>query len=381
MKHKRKRSNIVNFMKPISTDIAIIGGGVAGLWLLNKLSKQGYSVVLCEKNALGSGQTIKSQGIIHGGLKYALTGKVNQSQEALSDMPRRWQECLAGTGEIDLSDVEILADSQYMWSTDMLTGAVATLFASKSLRSHVALENNHPPLIKESNIKSKLYKLSEIVLNVPTLINKLSQPYADRCIQASYPDISSITAQKYIFTAGSANNQANPNMQLRPLHMVLVKCSKLKKIYGHCITTSNLPRLTITSHTAEDGDTVWYLGGKLAEDGINIRAQKLISRAKAELAKIFPQIDLSDAKWASFMVDRAEAKQADGSKPDSATVFNSGKHITAWPTKLALAPVLADQVLEILQQENINPSIPQPDLSGYEKANVAKPIWEEVTWV
>ncbi len=368
-------------MKSISTDIAIIGGGVAGLWLLNKLSKQGYSVVLCEKNALGAGQTIKSQGIIHGGLKYALTGKVSQAQAALSDMPRRWQECLSGTGEIDLSGVEILANSQYMWSTDKLTGAVATLFASKSLRSHVALENNQPQLIKESNIKSKLYKLSEIVLNVPTLIKILSHLYADRCIRESYADISSINAQKYIFTAGANNDQANPNMQLRPLHMVLVKSPHLEKVYGHCITTSNLPRLTITSHTAEDGDTVWYLGGKLAEDGVKINQSTLINRAKRELANIFPQIDLSDAKWSTFMVDRAEAKQTDGSKPDNATVFNVGKHITAWPTKLALAPILADQVLNILKQENINPSLPQPDLNEYQKASVAKPIWEEVTWV
>lgn len=367
-------------MKPISTDIAIIGGGIAGLWLLNTLSKQGYSVVLGEKNALGSGQTIKSQGIIHGGLKYALTGKINQAQSALSDMPRRWQACLDGTGEIDLSAVEILAENQYMWSTDRLTGAVSTLFASKSLRSHVTVESCQPDLIKKSNISSKLYQLSEIVLNVPTLVACLAKPYLDRCLHLSYPAMPEIKAQKYIFTAGATNEQIRPNMQLRPLHMVLVKSKNLKKIYGHCITTCNLPRLTITSHTAADGSTVWYLGGKLAEDGVKVSADKLISKAKAELTSIFPQVDLSDAKWASFMINRAEAKQEDGTKPDSATVFNHGEQIIAWPTKLALAPVLADKVLDILLQENINPSVPQPDLSGYNIAPIAKPVWEEVTW-
>ena len=55
----------------LQTDIAIIGGGVAGLWALNLLRQRGYSTVLFEQDALGSDQTIGSQGIIHGGIKYA----------------------------------------------------------------------------------------------------------------------------------------------------------------------------------------------------------------------------------------------------------------------------------------------------------------------
>ena len=34
------------------TDIAIFGGGIAGLWLLNLLISRGYSAVLLEKKAL-----------------------------------------------------------------------------------------------------------------------------------------------------------------------------------------------------------------------------------------------------------------------------------------------------------------------------------------
>ena len=56
---------------PIQTDtqIAIIGGGVCGLWLLNQLSREGYQTLLFEKDALGSGQSLASQGMIHGGIK------------------------------------------------------------------------------------------------------------------------------------------------------------------------------------------------------------------------------------------------------------------------------------------------------------------------
>lgn len=56
----------------LKLDALIIGGGVAGLWLLNRLRNEGYQALLLEQEALGTGQSIASQGMIHGGIKYAL---------------------------------------------------------------------------------------------------------------------------------------------------------------------------------------------------------------------------------------------------------------------------------------------------------------------
>ena len=53
----------------VQTDIAILGGGIAGLWLLNRLRGAGYSAVLLTAGELGAEQTIASQGMIHGGMK------------------------------------------------------------------------------------------------------------------------------------------------------------------------------------------------------------------------------------------------------------------------------------------------------------------------
>ena len=64
-------------------DILIFGGGIAGLWTLARLRKEGYSCLLLESNSLGAGQTIASQGIIHGGIKYALTGQASAASKAL----------------------------------------------------------------------------------------------------------------------------------------------------------------------------------------------------------------------------------------------------------------------------------------------------------
>src|SRR6267142_146825 len=55
-------------------DLLIFGGGAAGLWCLDRFRRAGYLAILLESTALGCGQTIQAQGIIHGGGKYALRG-------------------------------------------------------------------------------------------------------------------------------------------------------------------------------------------------------------------------------------------------------------------------------------------------------------------
>ena len=121
----------------LDTDICIIGGGVAGLWLNARLRKAGYHTVLIERGALGGGQSVKSQGIIHGGIKYALGGKLNAATEAIADMPNRWRQCLTGEGELDLSGVRVLSQHHYLWSPGSLISNLAGFFASKALRGRV----------------------------------------------------------------------------------------------------------------------------------------------------------------------------------------------------------------------------------------------------
>ncbi|HAI12838.1 MAG TPA: hypothetical protein DCM28_14110, partial [Phycisphaerales bacterium] len=62
---------------PIDMDVVVIGGGVAGLWLLDALHRKGYRCVLLEAHQLGSGQTVASQGILHGGMKYTLSNLID----------------------------------------------------------------------------------------------------------------------------------------------------------------------------------------------------------------------------------------------------------------------------------------------------------------
>src|SRR5690554_4863842 len=175
-------------------DIAIAGGGIAGLWLLNRLSQLGYSTVLLEKNALGTGQTLASQGIVHGGLKYALNGVLSPASSAIAEMPARWARCLDGQGDIDLRATRRLSEHYYMWSGGSMRSRLKTFLGSKALRGRIdPLDTaDYPtfmnPFGTSDSVKGVLYRLPDFVVDTPSLLEKLAAPWRERIFQC--PDLS-----------------------------------------------------------------------------------------------------------------------------------------------------------------------------------------------
>jgi glycerol-3-phosphate dehydrogenase len=385
----------------MAVDVAIFGGGVAGLWLLNRLRQAGYHAILLESDRLGAGQTRYAQGIIHGGTKYALTGKLTGSSEAIVEMPARWRACLEGKGELDLSAVKLMSDHQYMWSTTSLSSRLAGFFASKLMRSRTqALEGaDRPPLFRDPQFKGQVYRLDEPVLDTASLIEALAAPYRDVIFRAdglkldnaqprriALSDGRLIEAQRLVLCAGAGNDgllqqlgRDTPRMQRRPLQMVMLRGKALPAgVYAHCLGANALPRITITSHFDAAGETVWYIGGQPAEEGVGRSREAQISAARDELAGLFPWIDFSRCEWDTLNIDRAEPRMADGSRPDDVFVDECDDVITAWPTKLALAPRLADAVEKLLA--GVKPvaaveavSWPQPEVAPL-------PWQEEAKW-
>lgn len=383
----------------LSTDVLIVGGGVAGLWLNARLRRQGFATLLVDKGTLGGGQSVKSQGIIHGGTKYALSGALTGASEAIADMPRRWREALAGKGELDLSGVHLLSDAHYLWSPGTLAGNLTSFFASKAVRSRVGQVKGDelPPALQHPKFKGKVYRLSELVLDVPSLIARLAELAGDSLLagQQVEPlldgnelvglrvDGREIRAQRIVFSAGGGTAELlttlglqQPAMQRRPLHMVIVKAPTLKPLYAHCLGGGTKPRITVTSHPAADGEWVWYLGGDLAEaDGVARDEASQIAAAKKELAELVPWIDLSAAHWATLRIDRAEPAQSALARPDNAFLAEQGRLLVGWPTKLALSPDFSDRVEAALARDGIRPGqhpalpeLPRPPLTG--------PFWE-----
>ena len=326
----------------LSTDVLIVGGGIAGLWLNARLRRLGFATVLVENARLGGGQSVKSQGIIHGGAKYALHGALTGASEAIADMPRRWREALAGNGELDLAGVRLLSDAHYLWSPGSLAGNITSFFASKAVRGRVDQVKGEqlPPALQHPKFKGKVYRLAELVLDVPSLISRLSELAGDGLLAAEHieplqengelagliVDGREIRAQRVILSAGCGNAELlsalglnQPAQQLRPLHMALVKGPTLKPLYAHCLGGGPKPRVTITTHPAADGQWVWYLGGDLAEaDGVARDESAQIQAAQKELAELLPWVDLSAAQWATLRVERAEPAQSGLVRPDNA---------------------------------------------------------------
>src|SRR5712691_3831683 len=75
----------------VSPDVLIIGGGVQGLWLLNKLHLSGYSTLLLERGELGGAQTCHSHVYIHQGHLYEHVSLA----ERLKDVNVQWGAWLA----------------------------------------------------------------------------------------------------------------------------------------------------------------------------------------------------------------------------------------------------------------------------------------------
>src|SRR5690606_1118835 len=313
----------------LSTDVLIVGGGVAGLWLNARLRRLGYATLLVEKASLGGGQSVKSQGIIHGGTKYALSGALTGASEAIADMPRRWREALAGAGELNLSGVRILSDAHYLWSPGTLAGNLTSFFASKAVRGRVdqVKGDQLPPALQHPKFKGKVYRLAELVLDVPSLIARLAELAGDGLLAGErieplreggelgglIVDGREIRAQRVVLSARAGNaglpaavGGGGAALQLRPPHLALAEGPALKPLYAHCLGGGPKPRVTVTTHPAADGQWVWYLGGDLAEaDGVARDEAAQIQAAQKEMAALLPWVDQSQTRWATLRVDRA----------------------------------------------------------------------------
>jgi glycerol-3-phosphate dehydrogenase len=388
----------------LTTDVVIIGAGIAGLWLHHRLNDMGYHALLLENSEIGQGQTLSSQGIIHGGSKYALNGILSKASQVISTMPARWKACLEGQGEIDLRSVKKLTEHQLLWSQDRLSSKMVSFFASKALRSRMQSveKKQRPAPFSDPAFKGTLYQLDEPVLDVPSLLHALVQPWQERMLavpanakyhwQKNGDHIQSlligerfeIQAKQFILTAGEGSesvlgslNQDKPAMQRRPLQMLLCKSRDLSQplptIYAHSLGSGSKPIATISSHKDKTGNVVWYLGGNIAEQGVGKAPEALIQEARELLTEILPWVDLPELEWATHPVNRAEPQQSNRSRPDSAFVSSQGNLHVCWPTKLALAPDLADQAIAAIEQSGLktsahdNPDFPHP--------TIAAPLW------
>ena len=256
-----------------------------------------------------------------------------------------------------------------------------------------------PPALQDRAFKGKVYRLAELVIDVPSLLANLAQLAGDSLLAGERieplhegdelvglsVDGREIRAQRIVLSAGGGTEDLlhalglnQPTMQRRPLHMVLAKGPNLKPLYAHCLGGGPKPRITVTTHPAADGQWVWYLGGDLAEaDGVAREPAAQIAAAQKEVAGLLPWVDQSLIRWATLRIDRAEPGQSGLVRPDNAFLAEQQRLLVGWPTKLALAPDLTDRVLASLERDGIRPAA-RPDLTDLPRPPLGVPAWEQL---
>lgn len=399
-------------------DVVVIGAGVAGLWTAARLRAQGWSVALLEARALGSGQTIASQGIIHGGVKYALTGKAGRASAMIAPMPEVWRACLENRPgcEIDLSAAKVLSEHQWIWTAGGVGARLAGAAASKVIRARAERvdADDRPAALRAAPRSVGVHRVPEPVLDPATLVEALSRHVgehvflidestlepgigdggeavievkdtagapvelrASRCVLCAGAGAEAVLAR----LAGRIEHQT-PTMQRRPLHMLLAR-GDLPDLWAHCVGMSAVPRLTITSQREPDGRAVWYIGGGVAETGVERDEQAQIEAGRAALRDALPWLDTSRLEWSALRIDRAEGRTPDGSRPDEPVVGDAGAFIACWPTKLAFAPAVAREVAARLEHDNVPRRAHEGDaLDALQRPGVAPLPWREAgrTW-
>ena len=379
-------------------DVIICGSGIAGLWLLNTLTKHGFNVLLIEKNTIGGVQTLASQGMIHGGQKYLLQGHATAQARSIAQMPERWLTSFEGTGDIDLRDVRSLSQTQVMWPAGSIFSEVGLVAAAKLVNAKTRkLENADIPdaLHAVRNTKPDVYELPERVLDTRSLVSVLARPEMNRIKKGTVTELRrdgslvvdglELRAKLIIFAAGLGNEEAlrmldapAGSSQRRPLRQILIKTME-HPLYGHGVVNNPKPRVTVTSHPLTGGGYVWYLGGGIAEHTVSLSDEDAIAYTKKEMQDIFPKIDWNGKQWATWLGVRAEASNQEGMLGDGPVIQEYGNVLVVWPTKLTFVPMLSDNVLTLLDERNMTPEykdvpppLPTPDIGEFP--------WESARW-
>lgn len=364
----------------IECQVAVIGAGIAGLWLAGELKQKGISFVLLESHEVGGVQTLASQGIIHGGTKYALKGQLTGSAQAIAEMPVVWQACLEGRGVLDLTSTKINSYHHYLWSYGRYTGALKSFVSSKVLNSDsvVLADKDYPELFKREKLIGSICALNEVVLDTKSLVETLfhqvaSETYKipfDACYHFREKGLESIQwqqvdgarvcvkAQQFVVTAGEGAKALlkklpvgvqEIKMQTRPLKMVWIKFpldANIPDAFCHAVQKGTKPLFTITTHRTVQGRKVWYVGGDLAESGIDYSDEEQIARTQRALLKCFSWLDFLNCECGVVNINRAERAMPQLKRPELYSLEQVKNLFVCWPTKLTFAPALTRELLE-----------------------------------
>ena len=376
-------------------DAVIFGGGAAGLWLLDRLSRDGHHVVLLESRGLGAGQTVGSQAILHVGRTSAASALATRASKPLRELPNLWRDALLGRIAPNLTRTRLRSECCFLWQAPS---------PAPRIDSETLADDERPAALAE--VAGPVSRLPDQVICPASFLADLADQYRDRLllidaerglrfrlnspgevdsIQLTSPTDGrtlELRPRQVIFTAGSDNARLRELVGLgvdalpsRPLHMVLAR-GNLPELNGHCVEGA-ATIVTVTSDIDDDGRTVWQIGGQLAENGLKLKPHPQTERVREELARILPRLDLRQIEWSTYRLDRAEGETGNSSRREAIQVFCAGNVTTGCPTKLVLAPVLAAEIADRASSPYITTPFDSTPLADWPRPETACLPWNE----
>jgi hypothetical protein len=104
---------------------------------------------------------------------------------------------------------------------------------------------------------------------------------------------------------------------------------------------------------------------------------QLIAHAKHELTAVLPNVAMENLEFSTYRVDRAEAATKGNRRPEDVSIQEDaqGRTLSCWSTKMALAPRLADALLERIPSIHADNEITER-LHAFARPTVAPYPWE-----
>src|SRR5512133_327827 len=80
-----RQQQLAQLARPITYDVAVIGGGATGLGVALDAAARGFSVVLLESHDFAKGTSSRATKLVHGGVRYLAQGDIGLVREALRE--------------------------------------------------------------------------------------------------------------------------------------------------------------------------------------------------------------------------------------------------------------------------------------------------------
>lgn len=393
----------------LDVDVVVVGGGVAGCWIAKTLAEAGYATAIVTVGGVSGGQTAHSHVYIHRGHLYrkeALNELKGEGSTLVGDVrlaSRLWDEWFAGLpgngSALDAAPTTgLFAFASEADAADVEHGAWMP-FGLRSTRVDVV-----PSLFTRSVLtafRAVDARCLEAGRLISTLVDSMGVPVIDgETVELRLDDGrvvavdarwlgggTAVRGRAAVFAAGAGNRQllatlpnATPAVRDRSSFMLVVSdpCSEvLEPLSGVFNLGADDSLFLVSRH--EPPTTTWLL----SDAGHQQAVPDWLRYVCAEFEAVFPDVwsARQQFQWGYYGAPKAEVllEAAFHRQVHSHIVLEVASNVIAcWPTKLTLAPLAAQDVLDRVDDLLGSPQHDHPSLPPHARLRLPPERWRTV---